>query len=139
MMGNLRAPIRFDQPSSEPPPANPVTVVERVTGARGLGLVPNLSFRRTPGPLCSSAGMNSTPAFSSAVWSFHRVSAAPRISEAASSRLIVVALTDANFESWAWLTSNKALAALICAASIIFQAIDYSGLCWYILGQHRSK
>ena len=26
---------------------------------------------------------------------------------------------DANFESWAWLISNKALAALICAASII--------------------
>jgi hypothetical protein len=42
-----------------------------------------LSFKRTSGPLRSSSGMNSTPAFSSAVCSFQRVRAEPVSSWAA--------------------------------------------------------
>src|SRR5262245_31035024 len=51
---------------------------------------------------------------------------------------MVVALTNASFESWSWLTSSRARSARICAASIIF-ALDYNGRIRYFFGQFGSK
>ena len=55
-------------------------------------------FSRTPALFPPSAGMNSTPAFSSACWIFQMVSTDPLIAESEASRRLTVATpTDAAF------------------------------------------
>jgi len=56
-------------------------------------------FRRTPGPIASSAEMNSTPAFSSADWILHKERADPVTSVDSSIRFRVDIPTSASFES----------------------------------------
>ena len=94
--------------------------------ARGFHFLDCLSlvrcFSRTPGPLVSSAGMNSTPASSRAVWIFQNVSAEPRISAEASIRFTVAAPTAARSASCPWLSPSSARAALIWEGMI--KAVD---------------
>jgi len=55
---------------------------------------------------------------------------------------MVVALIDAKTERSAWLRSNNARAALICAALIMrmtYSRLDFIGLYWYILDHNGSK
>ena len=57
------------------------------TGLAGFAF---LRLSRRPDPFSSSAGMNSTPAASSAVWIFQSVRAEPVISSASSIRFTVL-------------------------------------------------